>query len=254
MEVCYKCGRSEREVKLLDAIDEKEAIKVCEECALLEDIPIIRRPSTSQLERMEKPYSVRERLKKMAGLQTSVSETPRIAQDMIYQIKKQKEKVDDKNFDKHLSYIRKINKPLNLVENFHWKIMMERKNRKLTRSQLANTLGESETAIKYLENKELPDDALRVINKIEQFFRISLRQVPTSESNFDLQKESQEQNITTPATILKLNREKLDKLTIADLVKIKKEKEKFLQQTKQSEKQELEVTGEEEEEDFEART
>src|SRR3989344_3577946 len=68
MAECFKCGKSSEEVKLLDAIFNDELVKICEECSLSEDIPIIRRPTTSQLKESERSYSVRERLRRMAGL------------------------------------------------------------------------------------------------------------------------------------------------------------------------------------------
>ena len=68
MESCIRCERESEEVKLVDAIYNREMVKICEECAISENMPIIRKPSTNQLKESEKPYSVGERMKRMAGI------------------------------------------------------------------------------------------------------------------------------------------------------------------------------------------
>jgi hypothetical protein len=56
VEKCVRCERDDREVKLLNAIDNKEVIKICEECATLENMPVIRKPTLEQLDNISNCY------------------------------------------------------------------------------------------------------------------------------------------------------------------------------------------------------
>jgi ribosome-binding protein aMBF1 (putative translation factor) len=230
MEVCFKCERSGEDVRLLDAISGGEIVKMCEKCALIEDMPIIKRPTTQQLKESERPYSVKERLRRMAGLSEEKEEVKRIA-----------EKITDVSLDdlrlkiEKEELAKKKSRPLNLIDNFHWHVFMARRKKKLTRKELADLLGESETAVKMIENKELPEDSLILINKIEQFFGIKLKKEELKE-----EEEAEEERVRDaikekldeskelkrreePAIILKFNSESIKKVTIADLKRIKEE-------------------------------
>ena len=164
MEQCYRCEKTEKEVRLSDAIYENEIVKICERCAIVEGIPIIKKPTTSQLKDSERSYSVYQRLKRISG--------------------------SDKKEEKHESILDQLRKleehpeleepeekrPFNLIENFHWHLMRERRNRGLSQKQLGWAIGESEAAIKMIEKQELPEDADKLIRKLEQFLQIRLRE------------------------------------------------------------------------------
>ena len=177
MEECFKCQRKENEVRIFDVIAGKEIVKMCERCAILEDIPIIKRPTISQLKESEKNYSVYQRLKKMAGL----------------------EKKEEKHDESILSRIKKLDEnpglempegtnSLNLVHNFHWYVMRVRRNKGLSQRQLAWALGESEAAIRMIEKGEIPGEPEILIKKIEQFFQIKLRERTEKEIEEEKQK------------------------------------------------------------------
>ncbi|MBU1136174.1 MAG: helix-turn-helix transcriptional regulator [Nanoarchaeota archaeon] len=172
---CFKCGRNEDEVKLLDAITFNQITKICEECSLLEDIPVIRRPSTFQLKSSEEGNkNVHVRLERISETDSNKSKISKIAHEITQKnISVFEEKKDD--FERKSILAKSKNKPLHLIDNFNWHILMARKKKKLSRNQLAEFLGESETAIKMIENKEFPDDAPKLINKLEQFFGIKLK-------------------------------------------------------------------------------
>ena len=53
-EMCFRCERTGKEARLFDAIYENEMVKVCEKCSITENIPVVRKPSTSQLRESEK--------------------------------------------------------------------------------------------------------------------------------------------------------------------------------------------------------
>lgn len=79
---------------------------------------------------------------------------------------------------RHHSYLpdyKKNDVAKELVNNFHWEIGKARKERNMTRLQLANALSVSENVVKMLENGELPTDDFVLINKVQSYLRINLR-------------------------------------------------------------------------------
>lgn len=227
---CIRCDRGKDEVKLLDAVSGSDLIKVCEECSMIEDIPVIRMPSSSQLQASEKPFTVRQRLNRMAGLKEKESEPEKIAKitkaimsnvtiDSLRKPKDYRQILDEK-----FKLARKRNVPVNLIDNFNWYIAIERKKRKMDRRQLAGAIGESETVIKMIETKEMPDDASRVINKIEQYFGIKLRKDDTDEPKVNQLREKL--NLPNPVRVLNFDKEIVKNITISDLKRMKEMREK----------------------------
>jgi len=243
---CFRCERSGREVKLHDAIYENDLIKVCERCAITESIPILRKPSTSQLKAAERSYGVYERLKRISGKE----EKERLHESVLDKIKKLDENPDIEKPDE---------KPFNLISNYHWRVARARRNRGLSQTQLAWALGESETAIKMVEKGDLPEEPEKLIKKLEQFFQIHLKERtpeelaeerrrreefrmpklevisepihPILEEEIDeedlikVEKEEYGEEGKGPAHILRFKPELMDTITIADLKKLKEEKE-----------------------------
>ncbi|MBI2047102.1 hypothetical protein HYT26_02995 [Candidatus Pacearchaeota archaeon] len=161
-ERCIRCETSGNETRLLDGVYDNQRVKICGICAQIEGIPLIRRPSTEQLKQAEKPYTVNERMRRMAGFKTE----------------KQEKQAKPGSFDEfNKERVRKIResvKPLNLVDNYNWYIQRMRRARNMTRKQLAESIAESEEAIKMIEQGILPSDAEELIKKLEQFFMIKL--------------------------------------------------------------------------------
>lgn len=214
-EACFRCERTNNEVKLVDAIYNGEIVKICEECALTEDLPIIRRPSSQQLKESDKPYSVRDRMKRMAGMNQK-QEPAEFKASEITLDKLRKPKDYEAVLANRFSQAKEKNQPLNLVDNYHWLVMMTRKNRKMSRKQLADSIGESETTIKLLEENFLPDDGLRIIAKIEQYLGIRLRK-DNAPINIEFK--------PIPARIIKIDDKLAKNITIDDLRRMKKARE-----------------------------
>ncbi len=220
MENCIKCLRNNEEVKLVDAIENGEIVKLCEECAISEQVPIIRRPTSFQLNETEKSRTVRERLSRMAGLPTVKKAheeiRPKITLDNLRPSKDYSQIIQEK-----ARKAKTANKPIDLIDNYNWHIRMARRTRKLSLTQLSAMIGESELILKMIENGETFDDILRIVLKIEQFFKINLRK---SEA---LKEQERIERVKQPARILSLDPESLKKITIADLKKMKDEREKI---------------------------
>lgn len=235
MDECVRCQRSREQVKLVDAILDNEIAKICEECAVLENIPVIRRPTSYQLEAIGKPYSVRQRLARMAGVKLKEDVQDSVRRDMkakagvcevkgITLDKLRPSKDYSKLFKERQELVKKINQPVDLVDNWNWHIQMARRNRKITLVQLSNLIGESELALKVIEQGELPDDALRTIVKLEQFFKINLRKSEAVKEQARIEQATK--TIREPARVLSFDPNSLKNITISDLKRMKDEREK----------------------------
>lgn len=136
MELWY----SEPKKNLVDAIEEGKIVRVTEEYARKENLPVLRKH--------KKPDE-----------------------------KKQKKEEEDSSIldlKKNLYY--KKNQVLGeLLSNFNWHIVKKRRDLNLTRRQLAEKLGESENTIKLLENGILPKEDFVVINKLQDILGLNLR-------------------------------------------------------------------------------
>ena len=125
MEQCFRCEKTEKEVRLNDAIYENDLVKVCERCAITENIPVLKRPSTSQLKAAERSEGVYQRLKRISGTE----DKERTYKSVLDEIKKLDENPELEVPDKE--------RPFNLIDNFHWHITRARRNRGLSQKQLA---------------------------------------------------------------------------------------------------------------------
>ncbi len=126
----------------VDAIEEGKIVKVTEEYARLEGLPIIRRYS---------PVIQTDKKKKQ-------EEIPYISLDDLRKPLKPKSQVLSE-----------------LVENFQWQISKKRRELGITRRQLAQKISEPEYHIKMIENGILPKDDFVIINKIQSVMNINLR-------------------------------------------------------------------------------
>lgn len=227
---CFRCLKTENSVRLLDAIYGKEVANICEQCALAEDIPIIRRPSSFQLKESERPYTVFERLSKMSGVpnkkipqqfaekfQTVTLDHLRKPKDYSEVLKQREERAKKKN------------QPMGLVDNYHWHIQKTRRDKKMSLAQLGGIIGESESTLKMIEDGILPDDADRVINKIEQYLQIRLRKGAQATPQVQHITEAK-QEIKAPARVLSYSKDRLNALTISDLQKMKQDKSRYDQE------------------------
>lgn len=228
--ICSVCSRPASQVRLLDAIDNNEIIKICEECSLTEDIPIIRKPSSFQLKTNEKIPTVYQRLSRLAGIKTTTPEQDKVQEAMRNITLAKPIATSQLSIKQKQELAKKANQPLDLVDNFHWHIQMARKKRKITQRQLAEAVGEQEEIIKMIESSNLPDDASRIIKKIGQYLAIKL-----AKTEYEAEQNRLSQ-VRHPARVLSFNPEALHKLTISDLIEMKKQKEQIKLDRKKEEK------------------
>lgn len=241
--VCFKCLRDSSQVKLLDAIDREEIIKICEECAVTEDIPIIRKPSSFQLRTETKPATVYNRMIKMAGLPQKQDEQDKVKNIASGLTIPHIENEEQLSIRQRQEIAKQLNQPLNLINNFHWHIQMSRRRKKITSSQLSQAIGESEELIKMIEQGQLPDDVNKIIRKIEQYLGINLEK-----TKFEAE-QNRIKSIKQPSRVINFNQESLKEITISDLMNMKKAQEENKEEIKEPPKpsesdQDQELLGE----------
>lgn len=168
-EKCVRCEVSGDLVRLFDAVYEGKMGRICERCAIIENIPVIKKPSTEQIKESERGIRVYDRMKRLSGIKTPVKQETFFREDRLKELERQPQL--------ELPEIEK----LNLIDHFHWEIMKVRRKKGLTQQKLAETLGESEIVIRMIENAKLPENAEVIIKKIEQFLQINLRKISERE-------------------------------------------------------------------------
>ncbi len=195
MDFCSRCGVSGDKIRLFDAIFEGRMEKICERCSIVENIPIVKKPTSNQLKESEKSLGVNTRMKMLSGI-------------------KEKKKVDSyfqgdrlRELEQNPTLELPQKEKLNLKDHFHWEIMRNRRRKGLSQKQLAETIYESEIAINMLENQRYPENAESVIKKLEQFFQISLRKI----SDIEKLMKQREKQYTKPVLLDEMGRE-LDRI------------------------------------------
>jgi ribosome-binding protein aMBF1 (putative translation factor) len=166
MQSCDICGITSTEVKLFDAIYELRMSTLCERCSIIENIPIIKTPNSEQLKESE-TTRVSDRMKDISGLRDPEKPATFFKEDRLKEL--------DSNPELELP--EKEN--LNLIDNFHWEVMKQRRRRGQSQKQLAESLGESEIAVQMIEKGKLPENAKRILSKLEQVFQSKLMKVKT---------------------------------------------------------------------------
>lgn len=129
---------------MVEAIDEGRIVRVPEEYAMREGLMILRRP------------------KPPASSGPMVEERPEKRQSGIDALRKP------------LRYQRN-EVVASLVDHFSWVVAQKRREKNITRKQLAAAVQCSEHAIKMIENGILPVENYILINRLESYFGITLR-------------------------------------------------------------------------------
>jgi ribosome-binding protein aMBF1 (putative translation factor) len=164
-EKCARCRITESEVKLYDSIYDGRMASLCERCSIIENIPIIKKPSSDQLKNTDRPVAVYNRMKRMADMNGEKQDTF-FMEDKLNAL--------DKNPELELPEKEK----LNLIPHYYWEIMKNRRRKGLSQEKLAEAIGESPTVIKMIEKGKLPENAKIVLSKLEQYFQTNFKLIP----------------------------------------------------------------------------
>jgi ribosome-binding protein aMBF1 (putative translation factor) len=218
---CIRCGISDEKELLFDAISSKGVIKICKKCNEVEEFPLI---GKEYADRPEKSKTVYERLSSMAHLDPEKHKS-RIRESEEISKRQRQDKtlkdIVDENFAKRISTNPKPR--TDLVENFHWVIMRARRSNKLSQKQLAEDIGESETAIRMAEGGYIVDNSDTLVKKLENYFKIKLfREESSPALSGELNKQKLKEDFEKE---VKFDEETTNSLTISDLQEINKKKE-----------------------------
>lgn len=177
---CERCSVSEIRVKLYDAIYDGRLCSLCERCSIIENIPIIKKPDANQLKESERGglLSVLKRLTKAGKHKDTYFKEDEL-----------------KELDSHPEFEKPETDKLNLIDNFHWFVMKERRRRGMSQKQFSQAIGESEIAIQMIEKGKTPENAERIMRKIEQFLMINLRKMSDAERLFKQREDKQKKPV-----------------------------------------------------------
>lgn len=159
--------------KLVDVIKEGEILRVTESQAKAEDLFILRRVEIEQRD--------------------SSQNTSKIPQDQSYK----KPSILD-SWKRGETGYKKNDVISDLVPNFNWDISSKRRQKNLSRRQLAEKAGVTEEEIKNVELGILTRDDFSLISKIENVLGISLRKNNVAPVNLAQLQKSKEEKEKAP--------------------------------------------------------
>ncbi len=166
----------EKEIELVEAIENGRIVRVREDYARREGLMILRRANIEQ-----------NKEKASGGSETSL-----------------RKKGSDENYVRNVYGVDEFRKPLHiygnkviqeLVPNFQWEISRARRAKNVTRKQLADAIGEQERAVKMIENGILIKDDFVLINRIQEHLKINLRKDGADYYNNMLKKAMDSSNL-----------------------------------------------------------
>jgi ribosome-binding protein aMBF1 (putative translation factor) len=235
---CTVCKKTSDEIELFKGILVDGMVMVCDTCAEKEKIPIIKKPSESQLSKADERYTVRERMERMSGTRdtTEISDDQIVTQGNIAKLRVPAPKQHHED----------------ILDNYYWTLNIARRRKKLSITQLAEKMQVTPSVIQGIEKGRLPDDFEELFIKLEAFLGIKLLKNHNRKINFtrtvDEQKEilknirekmgmpetiedDFEENLDFKEKISKgeidfSKREELSDVTLDDLVDMKKRRER----------------------------
>lgn len=243
MAKCTICKKTSDETPLFTGIQESDMVNICKECAEKERIPIIQKPSESQLNKANERYTVRERMEIMSGIRdaTEISEDQIITQGNLAKLKvPPKKQIHD-----------------DVLDNYFWTLNIARRRKKITINQLARQTQIPVETIQAIEKGKIPKNFEEIFAKLELFLDIKLLKNHKTKINFTRTKDEEQEilkqvqekmglpkldKIKNKEKEIQLKKEKLDKLskgeidfsrrqdlsnvTLNDLVEMKKARER----------------------------
>ncbi|MFH1522057.1 MAG: hypothetical protein ABIF18_03790, partial [archaeon] len=164
------CKKTSDEVQLFEGIHNTEMINICESCAKSEEIPLIKKPSLSQLKKADERYSVRERMERMSGMRdtTEISDDQIIAQGRLAKLRIPPKKQYHED----------------VIDNYYWTLNIARRRVKLSIKQLAEKMQVESQIIQNIEKGKLPNDFEEIFTKLEVFLGIKLLKNYKKKINF----------------------------------------------------------------------
>ena len=149
---CSVCGISGKMRSVSEVISPKGVILACGKCALEEGFPILKKPDKRVFEEPKKG-SVYERLSRLSGVRHAEPERPELKKEEESLRKIIDRNYEEKMRRQDLS----LKSRPDLIDKFHWIIMRVRRVKGFTQKQLAEAIKETEAAIKMAEQGIVPE-------------------------------------------------------------------------------------------------
>ena len=193
---CVICKKPWEIVELYEGIYDNQMVMVCEECANEEKIPRLRKPSIDQLKLADKRYSVRERMEKMSGMNkyhSEVGKDQRVLQKNLTKLRMPEPKQQHED----------------ILENYYWTLNMARRRRKMTINQVAIQTNIPIEVIEAIEKGKIPLGFEQIFVNLESFFKIQLLKHHKSKIHYTRSADEE-------ADILEEVKEKMDTTRVID--------------------------------------
>ncbi len=149
-------------MEMVEAIDDGRIVRVSEEYAKRERLPILRRSNVESKEK--KIVSEGDLVKRREFSGRGIFDSGRRDKGILA-------------FEEYRRPLKRNESDVSneLIDNFHWEILKRRKEKEISRKQFASDLSVSEDEIKIVENGRLPKNDFVLINKIQSYLGINLR-------------------------------------------------------------------------------
>ena len=157
---CIVCKIPSDEIELFKGIQVDGMVMVCKACAEKEGIPIIKKPSESQLNKADERYTVRERMERMSGMRdtTEISNDQMVTQGNLARLRMPAPKQQHED----------------VLDNYYWTLNIERQRKKLSVNQLAEKMQVTPSIIQGVEKGRLPENFEDLFIKLEAYLGIKL--------------------------------------------------------------------------------
>ncbi len=215
---CAICKTPWDQTNLFEGVYENEMIMVCADCAREENIPIIRKPTSEQLEKAEIRYSVRERMERLSGMNKPkrLNREQKIVQSNLGKLKMPEPKQKNDS----------------VLDNYYWTLNMARRRKKMTINQVSQQTGISSVVINSIERGQIPIDFQEVFFKLETYFRIKLLKFHKSKVNYVLNSEEENDLIEEVKTNISKAEIFDEEKELEDVDKLRKERAEKLKKLK----------------------
>ncbi|MBT3397719.1 hypothetical protein HOA55_02965 [archaeon] len=160
MNRCIVCKKTCEETELYEGIFESGMVLICKTCAEEEKIPLIKKPSSDQLQKADKRYSVRERMEHLSGMRDATE----IGGEQT-------------NIQKNLARLKMPDKKQqheDVSNNYYWELNMARRRKKLSIRQLAELIKIDASILYSIESGKIPENFEEIFLKLESFLGLKL--------------------------------------------------------------------------------
>lgn len=177
---CTICKKDSDEVQLYSGILNAEMVMICEECAKVEGVPIIKKPSELQLNKADERYSVRERMERISGMYkpAKISDNQIVTQGNLAKLRMPPKKQSHKD----------------VLDNYYWTLNIARRRAKLSINQLSDLIKIDANILQSIEKGKIPENFREICLKLEAFLGIKLLRNHEKKLNF-VRTRNEEQEI-----------------------------------------------------------